>query len=172
MDGTPMILAAARSLQAALNNVLIVINPEAKVLRRLLLENGFDLTICPHADQGMGVSLAWAVRETSMATAWIIALGDMPFIKPATHRRIADALAEPWDIAAPDFRGQRGHPVGFGRAYHEALLTLEGDQGARILLHEHRAHLKTVACQDQGVLFDIDTVDERVVKKQQLHWLQ
>ncbi|MEZ5583336.1 MAG: NTP transferase domain-containing protein [Candidatus Competibacteraceae bacterium] len=74
-------------------------------------------------------------------------------------------VVEPWDIVAPVFHGQRGHPVVFGGAYREALLTLKGDQGARILLHEHREYLKTVACQDEGVLLDIDTTDERVFKK-------
>ncbi|MEZ5583335.1 MAG: NTP transferase domain-containing protein [Candidatus Competibacteraceae bacterium] len=91
-DGTPMVLAAARNFRAALNDVLIVINSGAEALRQVLLENGFDITICPNADQGMGASLAWGVRATSEAMAWIIALGDMPFIEPTTHRRIADAL--------------------------------------------------------------------------------
>jgi molybdenum cofactor cytidylyltransferase len=159
-DGTPMVLAAARKLRAALTDVLIVINSDADTLRHLLLENDFDTTICPHADQGMGASLAWAVRATSAAAAWIIALGDMPYIEMSTYRGVADMLVQPWDIAAPVFQGQRGHPVGFGEAYRKGLVNLTGDQGARILLQGHKEYLKTFACEDEGVVLDIDTVDE------------
>jgi molybdenum cofactor cytidylyltransferase len=158
-DGTPMILAAAHKLRVALTDVLIVINSDAEALRQLLQEKGFDITICPHAEQGMGMSLAWAVRASSEAEAWVIALGDMPYIEISTYRQVADALVQPWDIAVPVFQSRRGHPVGFGGAYREELSNLTGDQGARILLQKHRERLKTIGCKDNGVLMDIDTVD-------------
>jgi len=154
-----MVLAAAHKLRTALTDVLIVINSDSEALQKLLLENSFEITICPHADQGMGASLAWAVQVTSAAEAWLIALGDMPFIASPTYRQVADAVVQPWDIAVPVFQGRYGHPVGFGGAYREELLNLSGDRGARILLQKHREQLKTIACEDEGIVMDIDTID-------------
>ena len=96
----------------------------------------------------MGASLAWAVSHTPRASAWIIALADMPFIQPATIAQVAAALDQPTTLAAPVFRGRRGHPVGFGRAHFEALVRLAGDNGARTILHDHAEQVRWLACEE------------------------
>ena len=125
-DGVPLALAAARRLRAALSDVLAVVNPRDPELARLLAEDGFPVTVCPRAQDGLGASLAWAIKYASRADAWIVALADMPYIQPQTIARVADAIDQPTTLAAPVFRGRRGHPVGFGRAHFEALVRLGG----------------------------------------------
>jgi len=156
-DGIPIALAAARRLRAALPEVLAVVNPQDPELARLLARDGFPVTICPRAQDGLGASLAWAVSQTPQASAWIIALADMPFIQPATIARVAAAIDQPTTLAAPVFRGRRGHPVGFGRAHFEALVRLAGDDGARAILRDRAEHVRWLACEDPGMLADVDT---------------
>jgi molybdenum cofactor cytidylyltransferase len=156
-DGIPIALAAARRLRAALPEVLAVVNPQDPELARRLARDGFPVTICPRARDGLGASLAWAVSQTPQASAWIIALADMPFIQPATIARVAAAIDQPTTLAAPVFRGRRGHPVGFGRAHFEALVRLAGDDGARAILHDRAEHVRWLACEDPGMLTDVDT---------------
>ena len=156
-DGIPIALAAARRLRAALPEVLAVVNPHDPELARRLAEDGCPVTVCPRAQDGLGASLAWAVSQTPQASAWIIALADMPFIQPATIARVAAAIDQPTTLAAPVFRGRRGHPVGFGRAHFEALVRLAGDDGARAILHDHAEHVRWLACEDPGMLTDVDT---------------
>jgi molybdenum cofactor cytidylyltransferase len=156
-DGVPMALAAARRLRAALPDVLAVVNPRDPELARLLVENGIPVTVCPRAQEGMGASLAWAVSHTPQADAWIIALADMPFLQPATIARVADAIEQPTTLAIPLFRGRRGHPVGFGRAYFEELVGLKGDEGARSILRDHAGQVRWLACEDAGTITDVDT---------------
>jgi molybdenum cofactor cytidylyltransferase len=156
-DGVPIALAAARRLRAALPRVLAVVNPDDPRLARLLEQGGFPVTVCPRAQDGIGASLAWAVNHTPEASAWIVALADMPFIQPATIARVADALEQPATLAAPVYDGWRGHPVGFGRAYFEELVGLRGDDGARSILRRHVASLRLLACGDPGIVADIDT---------------
>jgi molybdenum cofactor cytidylyltransferase len=105
----------------------------------------------------MGASLAWAVSQTPQASAWIIALADMPFIQPATIAQVADAIRRPEALVVPVFREQRGHPVGFGQAYLEELVALTGDEGARSILHRHVEQVQWLVCDDPGVIKDIDT---------------
>ncbi len=156
-DGVPLALAAARRLRAALPEVLAVVNPRDPELARLLAEDGFPVAVCPRARDGMGASLAWAVKRTSRADAWIVALADMPCIQPQTIARVADAIDRPTALAAPAFRGRRGHPVGFGRAYFEELARLAGDEGARSILRDHAERVRWLACEDPGIVADIDT---------------
>lgn len=155
-DGVPMALAAARRLRAALPDVLAVVNPHDPELARLLAEDGFLVTVCPRAQEGMGASLAWAVSHAPQASAWIVALADMPFLQPATIARVADAIERPTTLAAPMFRGRRGHPVGFGRAYFERLVQLAGDEGARSILRDHAGQIRWLVCEDPGTVADVD----------------
>ena len=57
-DGVPMALAAARRLRAALPEVLAVVNPDDSELARFLVKDGFPVSVCPRAREGIGASLA------------------------------------------------------------------------------------------------------------------
>jgi molybdenum cofactor cytidylyltransferase len=105
----------------------------------------------------MGASLAHGIRASFDADAWIVALGDMPRIRVATIRAVASALATGAIIAAPTYRGTRGHPVGFAGALRDALAALSGDAGAREVLRTERGRVQLMDCDDAGVLADVDT---------------
>ncbi|MBS0429899.1 MAG: NTP transferase domain-containing protein [Proteobacteria bacterium] len=112
---------------------------------------------------GMGDSIAAAVRATAAAAGWLVLPADLPLVQPATLQRVADALMQPGVTAAqPVFAGQRGHPVGFGAACRDALLALEGNQGAAPVLRAQRAmnSVADVETADAGTVSDIDTVGD------------
>ncbi len=155
-DGTPIALASARTLRMALDNVLVVVRPGAGELNGRLRDDGFDVRMCARADEGMGTSLAFAVAETRTADGWLIALADMPFVRPETVTAIARLIAGGAAIAAPSWRGRRGHPVGFSSQLGVALTGLCGDAGARGLIESGDACFVTYACDDPGCLRDVD----------------
>ena len=119
--------------------------------------HGARVSVCPHASDGMGASLAWGVRGAAVASGWIIALADMPWIKSATIEELVSALEGRADIVAPLCHGTRGHPVGFSRRHYAALAALESDEGERALILANRATLELRATDDAGMLRDIDT---------------
>jgi molybdenum cofactor cytidylyltransferase len=108
------------------------------------------------AARGMGASLAHGVAQRRGADGWIVALGDMPLIKPATIATIARELEAGRELVAPAYKGQRGHPVGLGKRYGAQLLALSGDAGARDIIAAHKDQLTLIECDDPGVLQDID----------------
>ncbi|MDE2088652.1 MAG: nucleotidyltransferase family protein [Gammaproteobacteria bacterium] len=156
-EGTPLALAAARVLQAALSDVVAVVRPQDHDLARLFAAQGVRVTPFSGADQGMGASLAFGVRSTSAANGWLVALADMPFIQPATVAAVARLLQNGAPMAAPFYGSQRGHPVGFGRKFFDDLAALEGDSGARALVERYAKLLSPLVCDDPGILIDIDT---------------
>jgi molybdenum cofactor cytidylyltransferase len=155
-DGVAIAAHAARNLAAAGLSVTAVVRPGDFPLADMLEQEGCHVTVCHQAAQGMGASLAHAIRTERNAKGWVVALADMPRIKPATIKRIGDAIAAGAAIAAPRFQGTRGHPVGFAAYLGNELAVLSGDSGARTVLERHRDTITLIECDDPGVLLDID----------------
>lgn len=155
-DGVAIAAHAARNLLAATPDVIAVVRWGDFPLYEMLEQEGCQVTMFQGAARGMGASLAHGVREARGADGWVIALADMPRLAPATVRTVIAALEEGALIAAPVYRGGRGHPVGFGAALRDELLALDGDRGARAVMERHGDAVKLVECDDPGVLYDVD----------------
>ena len=155
--GMPLGLVAAQKLQAAFEQVLVVVNPESPELIQLYQDLGVQVVINPQAEQGLGLSLATGIAHSPDSQGWLIALADMPFIQTATFCLVAEALNKGAAIAAPTYQGQRGHPVGFAQTFKAELLQLNQDTGASSLLKRHAEQVRLIPTQDPGLLQDIDT---------------
>jgi len=149
--------AACRQLAAALPDVIAVVRVDDDALAARLAAVGARVVRCANAHDGMGASLACGVQATRDASGWVIALADMPWVRPATIAAVAAAIASGAAVAAPFYRGERGHPVGFGAECGEALVGLTGDAGARSVLSAHRHDMVCIDVDDDGVLRDVDT---------------
>lgn len=157
-DGTPLAVASLRLLQPVCERVIAVVRPEALTLTSVLADAGAEVLPCPNAAEGMGASLAWAARACLRHPApCIVALADMPWIRPQTFAQVAALLAL-HAVVAPVFDGRRGHPVGFAGALLPMLATLRGDAGARHLLQSHQIY--QMDCDDPGVLRDVDLPED------------
>jgi molybdenum cofactor cytidylyltransferase len=159
-DGEPVGIAAARHLVAALPDAVAVVRAGDQGLADALAAIGLRVVANPLADLGMGTSLAAGVRATADAAGWVVALADMPWIRPETIAAVAQALRAGASLAAPLHAGRRGHPVGFAARWQTALLALGGDAGARDLLAAHAAELSWLPTGDPGVLRDVDQADD------------
>jgi molybdenum cofactor cytidylyltransferase len=160
--GAPLAAAAAQTLLAELPRVTAVVRvadrDEQRRLHAVLRSVGCALAVCHDADLGMSASLACGIRAESHASGWLIALGDMPAIAPATVRAVVTALRDGAQTVVPMFRGQQGHPVGFAAELREELLALAGDSGARAVLQAHPP--LRIDVDDSGVLYDVDLAEE------------
>lgn len=116
---------------------------------------------------GMGRSIAAGVAATPRAAGWLVLPGDMPLVRPDTVRAVARQLGS-HPIAYAQHNGRRGHPVGFAGELYSELLALRGDEGARRLVARYPAF--AVACDDPGILVDIDTVLDLEVARDRASW--
>lgn len=161
--GLPLAVAAARSLRGAVDEVVAVVAPPVdeptRRLHALLQDEGCRLVVNPRAAEGQATSIGCGIGAAASADGWVIALADMPAIQPATARRIVAALRAGAATVAPAHQGRRGHPVGFAAALQPQLAALTGDTGARSVLQRHPPQI--IEVDDAGVLYDVDTVEER-----------
>ncbi|HEV3011445.1 MAG TPA: nucleotidyltransferase family protein [Burkholderiales bacterium] len=162
--GVAIAVQAARHLRLEIPRVLAVVRPGATELVSSLKAEGCEVVVCDNAAEGMGASLACAARAAAHldppADGYLIALGDMPFVRRTTIAAVRDALAAGAALAAPYFRARRGHPVALSKGFYRELLTLRGDEGAKQLLAANERQLVKIPVGDPGVVRDIDTPDD------------
>ena len=157
----PLAARAARNLLAATGRALAVIPLGRPQLRAVLEAAGCEVLETDRTESGMGASLAAGIEATDRAQAWIVALGDMPAIRPATIARVRQALEAGALIAAPwDGKDGRGHPVGFAGTLRAELLALHGDSGAREIIRRHADAVRLLETDDPGVFVDVDTPEQ------------
>jgi len=106
------------------------------------------------AARGMGYTIAAGVAERSGAPGWLVLPGDMPLVRPGTLLAVATAL-EQHPVVYAQFKGRRGHPVGFAAELYSELIQLDSDDGARRVVARYPAYGQDV--DDPGVLMDVDT---------------
>ncbi|MFZ6658797.1 nucleotidyltransferase family protein [Undibacterium sp. TJN19] len=149
---------SAGNLLAVMPQVVAVLRPDTHALTEQLLALGVHCEICANADAGMAHSLQQGLRYSADSAGWLIALADMPFVKPSTILDLLQALQNGAGIVVPVYQGQRGNPVGFAQRYLPQLLTLQGDTGARGLLQS--AETVLVEVDDAGIHRDVDVPED------------
>jgi molybdenum cofactor cytidylyltransferase len=161
-NGVPIAVAAAVNLRPACERMVAVLRFGDEELATLLAAAGCEIMLCAEADLGMGHSLAAGVRATADASAWLVALADMPFIAGTTHHAVAASLRAGASLAASQYQGRRGHPVGFAKKWFAQLSEMTGDQGGKIILNKHREDLILCPVDDPGATRDIDYQEDLI----------
>ncbi len=161
-DGRAIAIAAAEHLITALPVSVAVVRADNTILSDALKALGFHVVYCDANASLMADSLVMAVQYASTLSlttkGYVIALADMPYIAPTTIQAVANQLSHVGGIVIPTFEGKRGHPVGFSANYHDDLLRLSGDEGAKSIVKTHADAVTLLACEDAGILADIDTL--------------
>lgn len=152
----PLVMHALAALQPVCDECVVVLRPEQTALVQAVTQAGSQAIICDTAGEGMAHSLRAGVAAVPQDAAMLLMLGDMPFVQAATMQKVSSALRKGASLVAPFFNGQRGHPVGFSAQWRDAMLTLEGDAGAKRLIQQHPDALTRIECNDPGILRDID----------------
>lgn len=158
LGGTTVLGATVRhAVQTQLPVVVVTVAARAEGLARQLATRDIVVVSDDDAARGMGASIAAGVAERSGAPGWLVLPGDMPLVRPDSILAVATAL-EHHAVAYAQYRGRRGHPVGFAAELYTELVLLNGDDGARRVVARYPAHGQEV--DDPGVLLDVDTVDD------------
>jgi len=161
-----IILAAGQSTRfgaakmKSFTNVTVVVSKEDK-LSRTLSGLGVSVVVSENSINGMSQSIIAGVQSQLNADAWLIALGDMPYVKSETVSMLAEQSTIN-NIVVPVCDRRHGNPVIFGRTFQSSLISLQGDIGAKQLIQDNSSLVVKVSIQDQGVLLDIDQPDDLI----------
>lgn len=160
VQGVPMLRRVVNAaLASRCTSVRVVTGFAAAEAEACLAGLEVAFTHNPDFPSGMASSLRCGLAALDPeADAAVVLLADMPFIDGGHIDRLIDVFdpARP-GIVAPEKDGRRGNPILWPRAYFAEMQTVEGDVGARELLHRHAGQVRSVACDDEAIFADIDT---------------
>ncbi len=149
----------ANAIASHLQVVVVTTEALADAARRSVAAR--DVIVLPdvgapgQAQLGMGYSIGCGVAARPDADGWLILPADMPRVQPVTLQAVAREL-DHHAVAYAQYKGRRGHPVGFSPELYSELSELSGDEGARRLIARYPA--VGVEVDDPGVLVDVDTL--------------
>lgn len=159
----------SHAIESRLPVIVVTTQPLAAEAARWVARR--DVVVLPEVGSpgagplGMGFSIAAGVAARPDAGGWLVLPGDMPLVLPRTLVQVAQGLVQHAVVFA-QYRGRRGHPVGFGAELFSELVQLSGDEGARRVMARYPSH--GIEVDDPGVLVDVDTVaDLAVVRARQ-----
>lgn len=153
LHGKPLLQHSLANAHATGMDVFVITRPEDRQVHSLIGET--RNLIC--ASTGLGESIAMAVRASAEYDGWMISLADMPLIRPSSYLTIAGAMRA-GSVVRMAFDGVPGHPVGFGKALYNDLVSLRGDCGPRSLMRSRA--LTVISTADRGCIEDIDTRED------------
>ncbi len=159
-DGTdiPMGLLSALNLKPWVDQIICVVRPQDEALIKLYKQHGFNIHKSENYQQGLSASLIAGVQASHNASAWVVALGDMPFIKSSSYEKIKKGLAATLNnkIVVLTYNNKPGHPVAFPQRLKNNLLGLQGDVGARSIVLSEGENIVSLEAADKGIHLDID----------------
>lgn len=143
-------------------DITVITRPDERIVELLALKVR-RIAINSLPEKGMSrsikIGLKCLPRETK---AFFLALGDQPFLKRETLKKIVDVYKEEkCRIVVPVYKGIRGNPVLFDVSMKKKLYSsLKGDKGARNIIMKNLDETIFVEIDDPGISIDLDTPED------------
>lgn len=160
LEGTAILARTAAVVSTAgFDETVVVTGLDHDAIAEVLRDVPVRLVRCADERDGMGYSISAGVAALRQGIDGIaIVPGDMPLLTPATLRMLADTFAAHGGqriVHTADRSGAQGNPVIWPGAFFGALQALQGDRGAKSLIHDAVA----VGVAGASELLDIDDGD-------------
>jgi molybdenum cofactor cytidylyltransferase len=163
VHGEPMVARVARAaIEAGLSPVIVVTGSDHEAVRDAVASVGGSCLRNPEPELGMlsSVRIGLAAMPDDCAAVAVL-LGDQPSVSAS----LVAALTQEYEasgagIVVPTFAGRRGHPLIFSLRFRDAVMTRYDDTGLRGLLQENANVVRELACDDVGVVIDVDTPEQ------------
>jgi molybdenum cofactor cytidylyltransferase/nicotine blue oxidoreductase len=161
LQGRPLVAwALDAALQSGLRPVWLVTGNAGRAVAAAA-PPGVDIAHNRRWRKGIATSLRAAIEALDPYTgvdAVCVGLADQPRVGPDAYRRLAAAHADGAQLAVATYDGVRGNPVLLARSLWAEARKLEGDVGARQLMHDH--DVVEVPCDGTGSAVDVDTAED------------
>ena len=157
-------------LNSELSEIVVVVGYRAKQVSSLIDGKPISMVVNKAYRDGMSTSIIAGLNSVSdNAQGIMIALADQPFVDSETIDCLVRSFsAYDKGIIIPTYQGRRGNPVILSAKYKEELLSLEGDIGAREIIHRYPDDVLEVPVSCEGICVDIDTVDTYNLQRSKL----
>ncbi len=182
IEEVPLIVRTIRALQGGGASPIVVVVPPDDVpgageLAEAVLAEGAELHRLREETPDMratiehGIDFLVTHLHGSSPDAFLIAPADCPDLSEnVTRQLIALLFRHPKRIIAPTYNGKRGHPIVLPWSIVSQIRSLPIDRGLNSLIQGH-PDLIELPVNDQGILCDLDTLEEYQIRLAQSSWI-
>ncbi len=156
-------------------NVIVIVTRNV-ILGSIETGKGLIYLVNDQPELGQSTSLkiavAYLAKHYPECQGILVFLGDQPLVSRKLVRQIEQAIMKnPTSIIMPEYKGQKGHPVAFGKCWFNELLTVSGDAGGRGIIKEHTEALIKIQG-DRTCVMDADTPEDyrRLLEYYEKEW--
>ena len=161
--GSTLLQLVLDTATAAGGKVVVVLGAYAETIQQQLNRRMAQVVENTNWQQGMSSSIRCGLeallKSDPAMEAVIILVGDQPYISAdLLQKLIAKWAVTGKKIVASTYNGTRGVPALFDTTFFPALLSLNGQEGAKKLVQQYPEEVATVDF--PGGAIDIDTVED------------
>lgn len=163
VEGASLLLGRVRAALGTGQPVVVTLPARADFPERwtAIAEAPVAAVEVAEAARGMAHSLAAGIAALPEgAVGAMVLLADMPDITTQDMRRMLEAFDGETILRGATADGLAGHPVVFPARDFAALRSLEGDQGAKTLLHDNADRQRPVVLPGAHARVDLDTPED------------
>jgi molybdenum cofactor cytidylyltransferase len=161
--GQTIVESTINKLQAVgVGEIIVVVGHRHEEIEKQFLNKPVHFVYNPYYRQrDMLYSLQCGIKSIREAAAVFLMPVDMPAISLATFSSIVDI----WNrkqapIIVPRQNGRMKHPPFISKSYFSAITSFAGDGGLRAILRNLSADTFFLDVDDDGLNFDVDTMEE------------
>jgi len=153
--------------EAGVVDIIVVVGHQAENVIPLLEGQGVPWVINEHYDRGMFSSIQVGAKSLGdECRAFFLSPADMPLVNTASLEKLIAAYREGnMDVYHPCYKQKRGHPPLIAARLIPSILSFAEPGGMRELLSRYRGTSLDVACDDPGILIDLDTPEDYELAK-------
>ena len=158
-------------------SVIVIVTREA-VLNGIETRKGVIYLVNDQPELGQSTSLkiavAYLAKHYPECQGILVFLGDQPLVSKELAGKIEQVITKnPMSIIMPEYRGQKGHPVAFGKCWFKELLKVSGDAGGRGNIKKHPEVLIKIQG-DSTCVMDADTPEDyqRLLEYYEKEWAE
>ncbi|MDQ0638647.1 molybdenum cofactor cytidylyltransferase [Pedobacter sp. W3I1] len=159
------------ALETNCKPVIVVLGANAEEIAAQHQNDQVSFVINESWGNGMASSIAAGlsamIKNNSATESIIIAVADQIFVKMSNFNNLIEKQRETGkNIIASAYTETIGTPVLFKKDYFEALLSLEGAEGAKNILKQYPQDVETVVFERGGIDIDTETDYNNLISQQ------
>ena len=144
-----------------INKIICVTQYEE--IKDALLNTNINVVMNNNSNLGISSSIKIGINFDKNADGYMFMVCDQPFISIQTLNSVIDNFIKgDKGIVCVGCGNNKGNPVIFSKKYINELLSLEGDNGGKVIIKGNLNDLKIVNINNRIELVDIDTQEEFV----------
>ena len=144
-----------------INKIICVTQYEE--IKEALLNTNINVVMNNNSNLGISSSIKIGINFDKNADGYMFMVCDQPFISIQTLNSVIDNFIKgDKGIVCVGCGNNKGNPVIFSKKYINELLSLEGDNGGKVIIKWNLNDLKIVNINNRIELVDIDTQEEFV----------